>query len=296
MGQNATNELHAFPLDRLTLGYLTLSTDPISTVEAAGKAGFRSVSIRITGRRLADPYVEIVGQGAAIAAVRRRLDEYGLRLSNIAAYHFYSDVESVHLDAALDTAAALGTGTVIANSYLTDQSRFFDLFCAYCEMAEKRGLRIALEFMPYSQVKSLAAAADIVSRVGSANVGLVIDPLHLERAGESPADLRGVEPDRIFLVQLCDAELRPGATQDELRDEARTARLYPGLGKLPLRELLDAVPSESEIEIETPRPELRHLDPAEQARRALQASRTFLNEWAAMPSHRRRPTSTTTER
>lgn len=281
---------------RLTLGYLTLATDPISTVVAAGKAGFRGVSLRITGRRLSDPYVDVVGRRDMIHDIRQKLDDFGLGLSNISAYHFYPDVELDHLDRVLDTAAALGTRTVIANSFLSDQSRFEDLFGAYCGMAETRGIRIALEFMPYSEVRSLAAAAGIVGRLGHGNAGLVIDPLHLDRAGEGIADVVKVDSARLFVVQLCDAKPHPGATRDELRDEARTARLYPGEGTLPLHGLLDAIPPDLEIEVETPHPSFRHLDPAEQALRALAAARKFLDERTSGQAPSRGPASATTDR
>lgn len=265
----------AISAERLTLGYLTLDIDPLCTVEAAGKAGYKSVGIRITGRRVVDASTEVIGRRDTIRAIRQRLDDHGLRLSNISAYHFYPDVTLSHLEGVLDTAAELRADMVICNSYLADQSRFFEMFCAYCDMARLRSIRLAIEFMRYSQVKSLAAAAEIVRRSEKDNAGLLIDPLHLDRAGETPADILKLDPSRIFFAQLCDAALQPGLTEDELRQEARTARLYPGLGELPLSDFIAALPDGTEIEIETPRPELRGLDPAEQARRALEATRRF---------------------
>lgn len=269
--------MRPIPTSQLTLGYLTLDTDPLSTVDAAGRAGFSSVGIRITGRRLADPYTEVIGNRQAIAAIAGRAADLGVRLSNISAYHFYPDVTMAHLEPVLDTAAALGAPIVISNSYMEDQGRFFETFCAYGEMAKARGLRLAVEPMRYSQIKSLAAAKALVERAGLDNAGLMIDPLHLDRAGETSADIAKVEARRIYLAQLCDAALRPGASEDELRQEARTARLYPGAGALPLADFLAALPEGIEIEVETPRPELRHLEPVEQARRALDAARAFLD-------------------
>ena len=50
----------------LTFGFLNLNyppaanAPPLEVIEAAAAAGFDSVGVRITGRRLEDPYVDIV--------------------------------------------------------------------------------------------------------------------------------------------------------------------------------------------------------------------------------------------
>lgn len=62
-----------------------------------------------------------------------------------------------------------------------------------------------------------------------------------------------------------------------LPNEARTGRLYPGDGALPLHDFLNALPADLEIECEMPRTDYADLPAAEQAKRAAQATRAFLD-------------------
>jgi sugar phosphate isomerase/epimerase len=97
-------------------------------------------------------------------------------------------------------------------------------FTALCERAG-RDLTIALEFMPYSGVPDLATAWRIVREVPHA--ALIIDAWHWARAGQQPADLEGVPPERIVSVQLCDVRAQP---MQPLRGESLGHRLPPGHG------------------------------------------------------------------
>lgn len=266
----------------LTLGYLTLDAPPVDTIEAAANSGFRSVGIRITGRRVADPYTQVVGNPATIREIRTKLRETGLRLSNVSAYHFYPDVSADDLSRVLDAASELGTGIIVANSYIEDADRFLELFVPYAAVAGARGIRIAIEFMRYSAIKSLAEADRLMLSSGQASAGLLIDPLHLARAGETASAIAKVPPERIIFCQLCDAPaLTATPSLDELRHEARTGRLHPGEGNLPLYDFLDALPADVEIEVEVPRPETKHLPLAERAKVARARAMEFLDGYRA---------------
>jgi sugar phosphate isomerase/epimerase len=54
------------------------------------------------------------------------------------------------------------------------------------------------------QVRTLSDAAVLVGESGG---GIIIDPLHLQRSGGTPADVRSLDPKLIAYCQLCDAPL-----------------------------------------------------------------------------------------
>ena len=87
---------------------------------------------------------------------------------------------------------------------------------------------------------------------GPAHGGALVDAIHLSRTGGSPADLAGVPPQYIRSAQLCDAPSRRPATNEAIIQEARSGRLPPGNGELPLRELLAAMPQDTAIGVEVP--------------------------------------------
>ena len=89
----------------LTLGYLTLEdVPPADLVDAAAAAGFEAVGIRITGRHKTDPYFPVVGHPEKIREIRRRLDDTGVRLSNIGAYYVSQHTKAEDFQPIIDIA------------------------------------------------------------------------------------------------------------------------------------------------------------------------------------------------
>jgi sugar phosphate isomerase/epimerase len=263
-------------MGHLTLGWLTLlDTPPADVVAAAAAGGFDSVGIRITGRRLNDPYYPVVGHPAALREIRRRLADSGVRLSNTSIYHLSPHVTLDHLQPVIEATAELGAEIIVVTCMDPDEPRWTAFVAACCERAAKFDLKLALEFVPYSHARSLEQGCRIVRNARQPNFGLLIDPLHLARSGGDPRALSGVRPDLIVFAQLCDAAREKPAAMD-LPTEARSGRLYPGDGGLPLHDFLDALPAEIELEVETPRRDQMDTTPHERAKRAGEATRRFL--------------------
>jgi sugar phosphate isomerase/epimerase len=263
----------------LTLGWLTLlNTTPPDVITAAGQAGFKSVSIRITGRRLTDDYMPIVGNKANMQEIKRRMADGGLRMSNTSVYHMSPEITLEHLRPAIEATAELGAPIMVATCTDPDHARWTEFIAKVCEVANSFGIKVALEFVPFSQAKTIEAGYAIVQNSGAPNFGLLVDALHLSRSGGKPADIAKIDPARIIFAQLCDAVAeRP--QPDQLAQEARTGRLYPGDGALPLYDFLDALPSGIEIECEMPCVEYAKLSAAEQAMRAAEAARNYLKDY-----------------
>jgi sugar phosphate isomerase/epimerase len=90
-----------------------------------------------------------------------------------------------------------------------DQSRTIATFTRLCEAARPLGLKAMLEFIPFCQTKTLAAAVRVVSQSAQPNAGVLVDVLHPMRSGASPDDLRHVDPALLDYRQLCDAPAEP---------------------------------------------------------------------------------------
>jgi sugar phosphate isomerase/epimerase len=261
----------------LTFGFLNCpELAPPELVTTAAQAGFGSVGIRITGRRVGDPYADVIGNRSAIDEIRARLHAHGIRLSNVSAYHLYPEVTLRELEPLVDTVAALGAETIVVSCYDPVRGRFCAMLADYADAAAARGVRIAIEFVPFSEAKTLASVQEIVATVGKPNLGLLIDGLHLARSGGSPEDLRGVPSQYFFFAQLCDAPKEKPAGVD-LATEARTMRLDPGDGALPVAALLDAMPAELEVECEFPTQANLRLPPLERARSVRASAMRYLD-------------------
>lgn len=263
----------------LTLGFLNCpEVPPHDLVTLAAEAGFESVGIRITGRRVGDPYTPVIGNPAAIADIKARLRDSGVRLSNVSAYHLYPEVSLRELTPLVDTTRELGARAIVVSCYDPDHARFCDTVGAYADVAAQAGLRLAFELVPFSQAKTLGEVVHIVRTVARGNFGVLIDPLHLARSGGKPDDLRGLPRDGVVFAQLCDAPRDKPAGLD-LPGEARTGRLDPGAGELPLADILDALPRDLEIECEFPTVANLKLPPLARARQIREVAQRYLLQY-----------------
>ena len=152
----------------------------------------------------------------------------------------------------LASAAELGARCLSVCGDNPDPGRKVASFAALCELAAGFGMGVDLECMAWREVASFPAAVRVVEAAGRPNGGALVDAIHLLRTGGSPADLAGVPPQYIRSAQLCDAPSRRPATNEAIIQEARSGRLPPGNGELPLRELLAALPQDSAIGVEVP--------------------------------------------
>ena len=268
-------------MGHLTLGHLTLNAPPADTVSAAAAAGFRSVGIRITGRRPSDPYTQVIGNPAMIGEIRQRVADAGIRLAHVSAYQIFPDLRWPQVQSIIETTAELEAEAIVVNCYQPDEARFTELLARYCETAGQHGIRIALEFILFSEVKTIEQAERVVQACGQPNACLVVDAVHLGRSGGTAAAVAKVNPKYIGFAQVCDVMKR--TTMPSMQDliiESRTGRLPPGDGELPLFDLLDALPDDIEIEYEVPGPQLAHLPLEERARIAADKLRKFMGDYA----------------
>lgn len=144
------------------------------------------------------------------------------------------------------------------------------------ELAAGYGMAVDLEFMRFRRLDTLASALAVVRAVGRPNVRVLVDTLHLARAGGTPSDAAGIAAGMIGGVQLADA---PAAAPppDRLATEAREGRLLPSDGALPLQALLRALPPDVPLAAEVPlAPTYGTLDAPTRARRIHDATRRLI--------------------
>ncbi|MBX3299274.1 MAG: sugar phosphate isomerase/epimerase [Acidobacteria bacterium] len=142
-------------------------------------------------------------------------------------------------------------------------------------IAHHHGVSLAFEFLGQTDcsVQTLDLAKKIVDAVDRPNVGLVIDTFHFYAGGSSFAALETLDPAKLFIFHINDAEDRP---REELTD---AHRLYPGMGILPIREMkevFDRIGYDRMASIEIFRPEYWEQNPMDVARRAKAATEEVL--------------------
>jgi sugar phosphate isomerase/epimerase len=259
----------------LSLAHLTvLDTTPAELVEVAAAAGFRSVGIRLTATpSVGVPPYDILRDGPVLRDTLRRLGDTGVSVLDTEFLRFEPDQPIGVPEGFLEVSARLGAKNVLVMSAEPDENRTLERFGELCDRAAGYGLQVCLEFAIYTGVRTLAHAAHIIARSQRPNGSILVDALHFSRSGGLPAHIARVDPALLRYAQICDAgpDMPGPADTPALIREARTGRLLPGEGVLPLSELVAALPAGVPLAIEAPCRATATLPALERARRAYRA-------------------------
>lgn len=144
-----------------------------------------------------------------------------------------------------------------------------------CDIAARHNVSLAFEFLgqPDCSVPTLGLAHEIVRATERKNLGLVIDSFHFYAGGSTIEMVEALDPNLLYVFHINDAENLP---REQLQDKHR---LLPGLGILPLHDLLAAfrkIGYDKVASVEIFRPEYWKRDPFELANDALSATKRVL--------------------
>jgi sugar phosphate isomerase/epimerase len=260
----------------LSLDHLTvIDATPFELIDAAAAGGFDAVGLRIVTPFAAKEVFPVVGQPDVQREIKAHMAATGVKIGLVESIWLGADADPDALTPAMTTGAELGAGFALVAGNDANESRLIDNLGRLADIAKMHGLKIAFEFMPFTQVRSLDQALRIGEKVAAPNLQLLVDALHVSRSGDDMRTLPRLDSSIVGYIHLCDApaKLPP---PDGLRDEARLDRLDPGEGELPLDDFLDAMPADVPIGVEVPCRAYAHLPPVERGRRAGEVARTFL--------------------
>lgn len=232
---------------------------------AAAAAGFTRVGLDAVtvARALRD--------GGGTEHVVRLLRQHGLACTDVGV--LVVDEPNAPTDAALlaELARATGARACIAVFDSSPTAASVATLERCCDLLAEAGARVALEFVSYSGVATLAEAVDVCGTVGWERCGVLLDSWHFFRGGAPWGALRRVGGDQLALVHVNDGVLPAG---DDPVLESRHRRLPAGRGAFPLAKLaavLAELGYEGVVSAEVLSEELRGL-PLEAAARELMAS------------------------
>jgi sugar phosphate isomerase/epimerase len=219
-----------------------LDTRAVATVRAAHAAGFPAVGLWIETHEWDE---------ARIRDTRLALDDTGVVALDVEVVRFKPGVSLDDAKRVVDIGVALGARHLLTISLHGDASATADELAELNAYAEPGGLRVVLEFMVFTAVRTLDDAVAIASHAGGA--GVLVDTLHLVRSGGSVADLANVDPRLFSYAQLCDAPTVGPATVesgDPFVVEALDGRLCPGDGGLDVGGFVAAMPPDTPMSLE----------------------------------------------
>jgi sugar phosphate isomerase/epimerase len=251
----------------------------LAHIDAAADAGFSGISISPE---------QYAGAQRSAAELRSRLDDCGMTVDAVDPALTWlpnlpttpgAGLLSYDVSELLDAAAALGAPWINAAVALPgpwSEAEITDAFAALCRRGDDVGVGVLLEFVPWSVVGDLAAAARVVRASGAANAGVTFDTWHFHRGGGRLASLDAQDLALVRSIQISDATAQPPT---DPMTESISSRLLPGDGVIALLELIpmlsEAAPADA-VSVEVFSTDLRREPVPEVARLAAAAARRVL--------------------
>jgi len=236
-------------LDHLTVFELT----PPEVVRTAAESGYRHVGLRL---RPAAPPTEaqhpVVGDTPMRRETLAALRDTGVALLDWGVLRLKADTVIADFEPWLDTAARLGGRNALVNGDAPDDAALTDLFGQLCELGKRCGMNFHFEPTPWTGLRTLAQASRIVLAAGQPNGKVMVDTLHVDRVGNTAADIAAVPRGLISFVQLCDGVMPRPTDFETMIAQARGERAFPGEGGIDLASMLRALPADCPISLECP--------------------------------------------
>lgn len=265
----------------ISLAALTvLELTPPDMVSCAAEAGYTHVGLRLLPVMPQDTPHPIIGNTPMRRELLARIAATGVKVLDIEFIRITAESRAAEFLPMMESGALLGAKHILAAGCDPDERRLADRFAELCDAAAGFGLSLNLEPIPIPpvvDVHTVAHASRILAAAACTNGGVVIDPIHFDRAGECFDDLPGIPRKWLHYMQFCDAPAERPTDREGLQFQARYERMIPGEGGLDLLALLRGLPRDLPISVEVPLTELaRSVGPVERARRNLEATRALL--------------------
>lgn len=244
---------------------------PLDLVRAASGAGFDAVGLWVEPEQWT---------ATTTRAVRAALADAALPVIDVEVAWLQPGSDRDLHRRIIDIGAELGAANLLCVSSVADPGATAAWLADLCRHAEGSGLRIALEFGVFTQVRDLTAALAVLAAVDHPLRALLLDPIHIDRSGSSLDAIAALDPALLSYAQFCDAPAaRPDPDDfDAVIRDAIDLREQCGAGALPLERLYRTLPPGLPLSLELRSKALRdgYPDPVARARAVAEATRAWL--------------------
>jgi sugar phosphate isomerase/epimerase len=228
--------------------------DVFERIDAAAATGYNAIGLFIGA------WQELRTQPDQVERLHRRLDETGLCIANIEALKGWasdggrSDVLSSTLEPLIwEMADEFGCRYLQAiGSHGVTVPQAAEGFGALCDRAGEHGLKVGLEWLPFTDIRTAAEAMEIVGAADRINGGFCVDSWHWTRSTNNLDDIAQLPGDKVFAVQISDGPVQ-SIMPDDYYTDCLTNRVTPGAGEFDLvglMQTLDRIGSQAPIGLE----------------------------------------------
>ena len=239
-----------------SLSFLTVAdVSPVDAVKIAAECGYAAVGLRLLPAAPNEADYPILTDASLIKETQAALKDTGVKVADVEIIRITPEFEAKKYLQFLEVAEQLGAKHILIAGNDPD-----------------------LEFMPWTDVKNLTQAQQIVEASGQDNAAILIDSLHFDRSDSTLEQVKALDPKRINYVQLCDGLAHYDSSDAGLIKIARSNRLVPGQGEIDLVSLIRALPANMTLAAEVPNLMLAQRPALERAQINLNAMKQLVAE------------------
>lgn len=226
-------------IDDLVMSHFTLARHyPIEArIAAAAAAGIAGIGLYI------GDWERQVGEGMTVARLQDLLDRHGVVLAEIEAIQIW-DVDGAagqrtqrFLDLAWELADQIGSRYLqVIGPYDQPLPEAIEQFGLICDRAAAYDMKVGLEFLPFTNVRTAADAMSIVGAADRANGGVCVDIWHHRRGADDTAMIDAIPADKVMAIQINDGPMVPQL--DDYKQDCLQHRIAPGEGEMQVVEFV----------------------------------------------------------
>lgn len=244
----------ATPGPSLELGvahFSSIALTPKEFAVKAARAGFASIGLRLHPAFPGAPFYELPVGSQSAQEFKTVADSEGIKVFDIEFFVIDESFVAASHEATVAAAANIGARRLSVCGDDRDGGRLARNLSEFCALAARYGMSVDIENMGWRTVRTFGDSVAVVNSCGAENAGALVDGIHFFRNGASLDELRG-NAGKVKHVQLCDVRGPAPKTSDAMIAEARSGRLAPGEGELPLKDLWAATEYGAAISVEVP--------------------------------------------
>jgi sugar phosphate isomerase/epimerase len=231
---------------------IALPFSPPEMVRLAARTGCAAAGVRLLPTTPGGLHYPLMDDTPMLRETLAAIAGTGVRILDLEVLRINERFDARDYLRFFDVGRQLGARHILVAGDDPDGSRTTASFAALCEAAAPFGLTCDLEFMPWTEVPDVAAAARIVRAAAQPNGGVLVDAMHFARCGSTLDEVRALDPSWIHYAQICDGPVPGPDTTEGLIHAARCERLLPGEGGIDLRGLFASLPAGTAVSVEVP--------------------------------------------
>ena len=260
-----------------SLSYLTApKMHPSEVLRIAAQTGYKAIGIRILPAAPGGEYFPLIENQHELPGILSTMEETGISICDLEMIRLNADFDVSQFKSFFEVGAKLKAQHILVAGDDPNSSRLSDSYAQLCEACTPYGLTADLEFMPWTEIKSITDAYRVIQGANNPkNAGIIIDSLHFARSDSHISDLADIPHELFHYAQICDGSGTKPNTDAELISDARTNRLLPGEGGIDLKSIFSSISPNMPISIEIPNARQQQMSPTAWAQLCMDATKKF---------------------